>query len=53
MIGIDIDPQALQASLENAKRNGVEDRLELFLPKDQPELKADVVVANILAGAIT
>ncbi len=52
VIGIDIDPQALQASLENAKRNGVEDRLSLFLPKDQPSLKADVVVANILAGPL-
>ncbi len=52
VIGIDIDPQALQASLENAKRNGVEDRLELFLPKDQPSFKADVVVANILAGPL-
>ena len=52
VIGIDIDPQALQASLENAKRNGVEDRLELYLPKDQPEFKADVVVANILAGPL-
>lgn len=52
VIGIDIDPQALQASLENAKRNDVADRLELFLPKDQPKLKADVVVANILAGPL-
>ncbi|WDD99731.1 50S ribosomal protein L11 methyltransferase [Thalassomonas actiniarum] len=52
VIGIDIDPQALQASLENAKRNQVEDRLELYLPKDQPKLKAEVVVANILAGPL-
>jgi ribosomal protein L11 methyltransferase len=52
VIGIDIDPQALQASLANAKRNHVEDRLELYLPKDQPSLKADVVVANILAGPL-
>lgn len=52
VIGIDIDPQALQASLENAKRNHCEDRLALFLPKDQPEFKADVVVANILAGPL-
>ncbi|HAZ4882501.1 TPA: 50S ribosomal protein L11 methyltransferase, partial [Escherichia coli] len=50
-IGIDIDPQAIQASRDNAERNGVSDRLELYLPKDQPEeMKADVVVANILAG---
>lgn len=52
VIGIDIDPQALQASKENAKRNGCEDRLELYLPKDQPSLQADVVVANILAGPL-
>ena len=52
VIGIDIDPQALQASLENAKRNQCEDRLELFLPKEQPQFKADVVVANILAGPL-
>jgi len=52
VIGIDIDPQALQASKANAERNGVEDRLALFLPKDQPIFKADVVVANILAGPL-
>jgi ribosomal protein L11 methyltransferase len=56
VIGIDIDPQALQASLANAKRNNVDDRLELYLPKDlpqeMPEFKADVVVANILAGPL-
>jgi ribosomal protein L11 methyltransferase len=52
VIGIDIDPQALQASKANAERNGVDDRLELFLPKDQPKLTADVVVANILAGPL-
>jgi len=52
VIGIDIDPQALLASRENSKRNGVEDRLELYLPKDQPSLKADIVVANILAGPL-
>ncbi len=52
VIGIDIDPQALQESLENAKRNQCEDRLALYLPKDQPEFKADVVVANILAGPL-
>lgn len=52
-IGIDIDPQAIQASRDNAERNGVSDRLELYLPQDQPEaLSADVVVANILAGPL-
>jgi ribosomal protein L11 methyltransferase len=52
VIGIDIDPQAIQASGDNAKRNGVENQLELYLPKDQPTLEADVVVANILAGPL-
>jgi ribosomal protein L11 methyltransferase len=52
VIGIDIDPQALQASEENATRNKVNDRLSLYLPQHQPELKADIVIANILAGPL-
>ncbi|CAM4286446.1 50S ribosomal protein L11 methyltransferase [Vibrio agarivorans] len=53
VIGIDIDPQALLASKDNAQRNGVADQLEVFLPQDQPQdLIADVVVANILAGPL-
>lgn len=52
-IGIDIDPQAILASKNNAEANGVADRLQLFLAKDQPQnLTADVVVANILAGPL-
>lgn len=52
-IGIDIDPQAIQASRANAERNGVSERLSLFLPQEQPaDLSADVVVANILAGPL-
>ncbi|MGF1738652.1 50S ribosomal protein L11 methyltransferase [Photobacterium satsumensis] len=53
VIGIDIDPQAIQASRDNAERNGVAENLELYLPQDQPEgILADVVVANILAGPL-
>ncbi|KAB2823459.1 50S ribosomal protein L11 methyltransferase [Aliivibrio finisterrensis] len=53
VVGIDIDPQAITASKDNAARNGVADQLELFLPQDQPEnLVADVVVANILAAPL-
>lgn len=52
-IGIDIDPQAIQASRDNAGRNGVAERLELYLAQDRPaDLSADVVVANILAGPL-
>ena len=49
VIGIDIDPQALQASADNARRNHVADRLALYLPDQAPAIEADVLVANILA----
>ncbi|WP_217532857.1 50S ribosomal protein L11 methyltransferase [Vibrio metschnikovii] len=53
VIGIDIDPQALQASKDNAERNSVADKIEVYLPQNQPEnLVADVLVANILAGPL-
>lgn len=53
VIGIDIDPQALEASLENAKRNQVESGLTLYLAGNEPsDLQADIVVANILAGPL-
>jgi len=53
VVGIDIDPQAITASRDNAERNGVSDQLELYLPADMPEgLLADVLVANILAGPL-
>ena len=52
VVGIDIDPQAIEASGKNAERNNVAGQIELYLPKDQPKLEADVVVANILAGPL-
>ncbi len=52
-LGIDIDPQALQASSSNAKINKVSKKLQLFLPGQLPEnCSADIVFANILAGAL-
>ncbi|MBE2893922.1 50S ribosomal protein L11 methyltransferase [Spirabiliibacterium falconis] len=49
-IGIDIDPQALQASEQNAQNNGVGGKLTLYHANDVPTtLKGDIVVANILA----
>lgn len=50
--GIDIDPQALTASADNARKNGVESLLKLGFPEDLPEVRADTVVANILAGPL-
>jgi ribosomal protein L11 methyltransferase len=50
VIGVDTDPQALEASRENARRNGVDQRkLDLYLPEDEPDTQADLMLANILA----
>lgn len=51
-VGVDNDPQALTASLDNARRNGVAERLALHFPDDVPAVPADVFVANILAGPL-
>lgn len=51
-LGIDIDPQALTASADNARKNAVEGRLNLAYPDDARPEPADVVVANILAGPL-
>ncbi|MDR6678660.1 50S ribosomal protein L11 methyltransferase [Pseudomonas oryzihabitans] len=52
-VGTDIDVQALEASRENANRNGIDPaRFPLYLPADLPAEPADVVVANILAGPL-
>ncbi len=46
-VGVDIDPQAILASRQNAEQNDVV--AEFFLPDELPALVADVVVANILS----
>ena len=52
-IGTDIDPQALEASRDNAGRNGIDPaRFPVHLPADMPQQPAEVVVANILAGPL-
>lgn len=52
VIGVDIDPQALEATQENARRNHCEADFELYLPEQQPDAPADLVLANILAGPL-
>lgn len=51
-IGVDNDPQALLATADNAQRNGIEERLQVYLPEDEPVATYPVVVANILASAL-
>lgn len=54
--GVDIDPQALEASLANAKANQVEDRLHLFSAEqfsaEHSQQQYEIVVANILSGPL-
>lgn len=51
-IGIDIDQQALKATVENAERNHVADKMDVYLPHEAPEFQADLVIANILAAPL-
>ncbi|HWV15740.1 MAG TPA: 50S ribosomal protein L11 methyltransferase [Cellvibrio sp.] len=53
VIGVDIDPQALLATTENAKRNKLPaDAMPVYLPPRCPKVQADVMLANILAGPL-
>lgn len=53
VIGVDIDPQALLATVENAKRNHLpDDAMPVFLPSRSPKAQVDVMLANILAGPL-
>jgi ribosomal protein L11 methyltransferase len=50
VIAIDYDPQALIATRSNAKLNNLSlDNLQTCLPSDIPSIKADLLMANILA----
>tara|TARA_B100000780_G_C21109741_1_gene448396 strand:- start:989 stop:1876 length:888 start_codon:yes stop_codon:yes gene_type:complete len=50
-IGVDIDPQALIASKDNASLNNV--MIELAPSSEPIETKADLIVANILSSALS
>ena len=49
---VDNDPQALIATVDNAKRNEVEDTIKSMTPEQFTPQLADVVLANILAGPL-
>src|SRR5690554_2548866 len=51
--GVDIDPQALLATRENARRNGLaEAAMPVYHPDQCPALEVDFTLANILAGPL-
>lgn len=50
VVAVDNDPQALLASMDNLSRNHIDSsKLHTFLPKDVPDVQADILLANILA----
>ena len=51
-VAMDIDPQALLATRENAERNGVLDRVQVTADREAERAEADVLLANILAGPL-
>ncbi|HEY1141022.1 MAG TPA: 50S ribosomal protein L11 methyltransferase [Lysobacter sp.] len=51
-VGVDNDPQALIATHDNAERNDVAERLDVYLPNDEPVATYPIVFANILASAL-
>ena len=55
--GVDIDPQALLATHDNAEANLVDNRISTWLPddydKEHADTQYDIVVANILSGPLT
>ncbi|HEY5993074.1 MAG TPA: 50S ribosomal protein L11 methyltransferase [Gallionellaceae bacterium] len=50
VVGVDLDPQAIQASRDNAVANRVV--AHFYLPDEAPSFQADVVVANILTNPL-
>jgi ribosomal protein L11 methyltransferase len=49
---VDSDPQALQATSDNAALNAVSERIWIGSPGALPAVAADIVVANILASTL-
>lgn len=52
VVATDIDPQALTATADNAEKNGVRDRLSGCMPPQMPAVRADILLANILANPL-
>jgi ribosomal protein L11 methyltransferase len=50
VVGTDVDPQAIAASVENARLNRAD--VAFVRPDDLPEARCDIVVANILANPL-
>jgi len=51
-MAVDHDPQALEATRDNATRNRVAHHMHTCLPEEMPQEPADLLLANILAGPL-
>lgn len=49
---VDVDPLAVTAASENARRNRVGDKLSSYFPNELPDDQYSIVIANILADVI-
>ena len=49
---VDIEPQALIATRDNAELNDFDERIWIGAPQALPRISTDIVVANILAGPL-
>jgi len=49
---VDNDPQALLATQQNAERNNISEKIDVFSPETLPALEVDFLIANILAGPL-
>ena len=53
VFGVDIDPQAVDASIDNARRNGIEPNLlQVSLASNFDSDRVDLLIANILSGPL-
>lgn len=50
--GVDIDPQALLATVSNARKNGLSHRITTALPADFRAPQTDILMANILLNPL-
>lgn len=52
-VGVDNDPQAIIATLDNSKRNGLsEKQVQAYLPDQLPPGRVDILLANILCAPL-
>jgi ribosomal protein L11 methyltransferase len=52
VVCVDNDPQALEATFDNASRNGVSGLIDCLTPDACSDNAADILLANILAGPL-